>query len=166
MEAILKTLSENAATWLLILILINAVLIVSVVSLHKHVRSQRDRWKTLLEGSRGEDLEKLLLDHLAGRQEFEAKVRDLTKRMQTAETKVSTAKRHVGIIRYDAFEDVGGSQSFALAMLDDNGHGAVLTGIIGRTDCRIYCKPLEGGKSGKQLSKEEESAIAMAIQQS
>lgn len=74
------------------------------------------------------------------------------------------AKRHVGLVKYDAFEDVGGSQSFALALYDDKGDGALITSLVGRSDCRVYCKPLIGGKSERSLSQEEQRAIREAVQ--
>ncbi|HVL40209.1 MAG TPA: DUF4446 family protein, partial [Fimbriimonadaceae bacterium] len=84
------------------------------------------------------------------------------KRIVQLEEKVAGAKRHVGLVRYDAFEDVGGSQSFALAIYDDKGNGAVITSLVGRTDCRVYCKPLLNGRSERNLSQEEQRAIEAA----
>lgn len=79
---------------------------------------------------------------------------------------MSTSKRHLGLVRFDAFEDVGGSQSFALALYDDHGNGAVLNGLIGRTDCRVYCKPLVSGRSDRTLSQEESRAVEEAASSS
>ena len=73
------------------------------------------------------------------------------------------AKSHLGLVRYDAFEDVGGNQSFALALYDDNGDGMIINGLIGRTDCRVYAKPLVGGRSDRNLSQEERRAIEEAL---
>jgi hypothetical protein len=56
-------------------------------------------------------------------------------------------------------EDVGGQQSFALAIYDDRGDGTVLSSIIGRADCRVFAKPIAGGKSERALSNEEQQAI-------
>jgi hypothetical protein len=67
-------------------------------------------------------------------------------------------------VKYDAFEDVGGNQSFALAVYDDRGDGALITSLSGRTDCRVYCKPLIAGKSERNLSQEEQRAIQEAVQ--
>ncbi|MFX8992128.1 DUF4446 family protein, partial [Acinetobacter baumannii] len=62
----------------------------------------------------------------------------------------------------DAFQDVGGEQSFALAIYDDDGNGALITGLIGRTDSRIYCKPIKSGETDRQLTSEEIAAIDAA----
>lgn len=73
------------------------------------------------------------------------------------------AVRHVGLLRYDAFEDVGGRLSFSCALLDDHGNGVVMTSINGRQDTRVYAKPIAAGKSTYNLSVEEEEAIRRAL---
>ena len=86
-------------------------------------------------------------------------VESLRARADDLEAKVRTSKRHLGVVKYDAFEDVGGQQSFALALYDDKGDGAVLTGIVGRADCRVYAKPLVGLAADRTLSQEEQRAL-------
>ena len=71
--------------------------------------------------------------------------------------------RRVAVVRYDAFEDVGGRLSFSCALLDDHANGVVVTSINGRQDTRVYAKPVTGGKSGYNLSIEEEEAIRQAL---
>jgi hypothetical protein len=71
--------------------------------------------------------------------------------------------RNVGLVRYDAFEDVGGRLSFSCALLDDKGNGVVVTSINGRQDTRVYAKPVMARKSGYNLSVEEEEAIRQAM---
>jgi hypothetical protein len=72
------------------------------------------------------------------------------------------ALRHVAVVRYDAFGDMGGKLSFSAAMYDDNGDGLVLSAINGRSETRSYAKPLSGFTSDQRLSPEEEDAIARA----
>ena len=69
----------------------------------------------------------------------------------------------MGLVRYDAFEDVGGRLSFSCALLDEHGTGVVLTSINGRQDTRVYAKPVAGGTSSYNLSLEEEEAIRQAM---
>jgi hypothetical protein len=72
------------------------------------------------------------------------------------------ALRHVAVVRYDAFGDMGGHLSWSLALLDDAGNGVVLTSIHGRSDARTYAKNVTDWSSQQQLSPEEEEAIAHA----
>ena len=76
---------------------------------------------------------------------------------------VALAVQRVGIVRFDAFEDLGGMLSFAVAMLDKEGSGVVLSSINGRNETRIYAKPVEHGGSRINLSGEEEEAIRRAL---
>ncbi len=71
-------------------------------------------------------------------------------RVDMLEEKMDGSKRHLGIVRYDAFDDVGGAQSFALALYDDRGDGVVVSSLVGRADCRVYGKPLRSGRSTRR----------------
>ena len=72
------------------------------------------------------------------------------------------ALRHLAVVRYDAFGDMGGHLSWSLALLDDGGHGVVLTSIHGRSEARTYAKNVTGWTCEQQLSPEEEEAITHA----
>ncbi len=72
------------------------------------------------------------------------------------------ALRHLAVVRYDAFGDMGGHLSWSVAMLDDEGDGLVLTAIHGRSDTRTYAKSIASWTSATQLSPEETEAIALA----
>lgn len=78
-------------------------------------------------------------------------------------TSLSVAIRHVAVVRYDAFADMGGLMSFSTALLDDAGDGLVLTAINGRTETRSYAKGVKGGTSEHSLSPEEQQVIALAM---
>ena len=70
---------------------------------------------------------------------------------------------HYGIVKYDAFSDVGGKMSFALAMLDDSNSGFVLNTIHNRDNCFQYLKEIVNGESYIMLSSEEIEALNRAI---
>ncbi|WP_240181939.1 DUF4446 family protein [Nocardioides sp. 616] len=72
------------------------------------------------------------------------------------------ALRHLAVVRYDAFGDVGGHLSWSVALLDDAGDGVVLTSIHGRSEARTYAKSIASWSSEQQLSPEEEEAVAHA----
>lgn len=70
--------------------------------------------------------------------------------------------RHLAVVRYDAFGDMGGRLSWSLALLDDGGDGVVLTSIHGRSDARTYAKNVAAWSGEQQLSPEEEEAVTLA----
>ena len=70
----------------------------------------------------------------------------------------------VGLVRYNAFKDVGSDLSFAIALLDGNDNGVVFNGIYGSESSNIYAKPIKAKKSSYQLSGEEKYALEIAEQ--
>lgn len=70
--------------------------------------------------------------------------------------------RNVGVVRFNPFPDAGGDQSFAIALLDSEGTGLVISSLHARADTRIFAKPVEGGRSRYPLSEEEQDAIRKA----
>jgi hypothetical protein len=73
-----------------------------------------------------------------------------------------TALRHVAVVRYDAFGDMGGRLSYSAAIYDDRGNGMVISSINGRSETRTYAKELVGLQSDHTLSPEEKQAIEAA----
>lgn len=74
---------------------------------------------------------------------------------------VTASLRHIAVVRYDAFDDVSGRQSFTAAILDDNGDGIVITSLHARTESRTLLKGVNAGH-GDGLSPEERQAVDQA----
>jgi hypothetical protein len=72
--------------------------------------------------------------------------------------------QHVGLVRFNPFEDTGSDQSFAIALLDDRRDGIVISSLHGRGQTRVFAKPVEGGASKHTLSDEEAQAIQVAVE--
>jgi hypothetical protein len=83
--------------------------------------------------------------------------------IRAARADLADALRHVAVVRYDAFGDMGGRMSFTAALLDDSGDGLVITSINGRTESRCYAKGIKAGKGDATLSPEETHAITLAL---
>ena len=89
-------------------------------------------------------------------------VHGLRQEVAALKAESADALRHLSVVRYDAFGDVGGHLSWSLAVLDDSGHGVVLTSIHGRSEARTYAKSISSWSCEQQLSPEEEEAIEHA----
>ena len=89
-------------------------------------------------------------------------VHGLRQEVAALKAESADALRHLSVVRYDAFGDVGGHLSWSLAVLDDAGHGVVLTSIHGRSEARTYAKSISSWSCEQQLSPEEEEAIEHA----
>ena len=75
---------------------------------------------------------------------------------------IAQALRHVAVVRYDAFGDMGGRLSFSAAVVDDRGDGLVFSTIHARGESRTYAKGVVGGSSDATLTPEEQQALAAA----
>lgn len=125
------------------------------------------RHYTLLQGRDGTDS---FLEAVAHKTEQVEALRDeverLSQTLDIARADLSEAVRHVSVVRYDAFGDMGGRMSFSAAFLDDSGDGVVLTTIHARTESRTYMKSIIHGHSELLLSPEEQQAVDSAMRRS
>lgn len=78
------------------------------------------------------------------------------------EAQVRRTISRIGVVRYDAYDDIGGELSFSVALLDEHSDGIVLTSITGRSGGRSYLKPIAAGEGQLALSDEEVAAVASA----
>ena len=126
------------------------------------------RLKRLLTVVRNEDGEHVHV--LAAIQAQEERLRSVSGRVGTLETTLTNVRadlgdaiRHVAVMRYDAFPDMGGRLSYSVALLDDAGDGVVVTAIHGRSDTRSYAKGVKAGASDHEMSPEEKQAVSYAL---
>jgi hypothetical protein len=82
--------------------------------------------------------------------------------VQALRAEAAEALRHLAVVRYDAFGDMGGHLSWSLALLDDSGNGVVLTSIHGRSEARTYAKNVATWTCDQAMSPEEEEAVRFA----
>ena len=89
-------------------------------------------------------------------------VEGLRNEVHALRLEAAQALRHLSLVRYDAFGDMGGHLSWSMALLDDGGDGVVLTSIHGRSEARTYAKNVASWSSDQQLSPEEREAVKVA----
>jgi hypothetical protein len=99
---------------------------------------------------------------LAKFKDLEEKFKEALKELKDLKEKNKFCIQKIGMIRFNPFKEVGGDQSFSLALLDENDSGAVITSYYSRKENKIYGKPLKNGKSDYPLSDEEILAIDKA----
>lgn len=116
----------------------------------------------LLRGADGANLEQVLLAQGAAMEALTARALETEAVGRANAQSLRHCLRKVGVVRYDAFADIGGQQSFSVALLDEGGDGVVLSGIHSRSDLRVYVKPVAAGGSPLTLTDEEQQAIGQA----
>ena len=136
-------------------------LVVAVV-LVVQVGRLRRAYDALVDGDERATFPEALARSTAGAHALRREVRGMRDELAAVHADLASTLRHVAVVRYDAFGDLGGRLSFSAALLDDAGDGLVLTSIHGRSDSRTYAKGVQGGASHHELSPEEQQAIAHA----
>jgi hypothetical protein len=144
-----------------VLVVAVVLLLLLVLWLTRQLNQLRKRVVGLTRGEDG-DLGDVLGAHLERVYELGREVDRLATRTGRLESGAVRAFQRVGLVRFNPFEDTGGNQSFALALLDAEGNGWVLSSLHSRTATRVYAKAIRDGRSDGALSEEEAAAIKQA----
>jgi len=150
-----------------IVIALGALLLVAIVVVaYLFMRTRRIELECelLLRGTEGTNFVEIVNDNIDQVQGLLQEMEALSERYAAVLRRVAGAVQHVGVVRFDAFRDLGGLLSFAVALLDDRGNGLVFSSIYGRSESRTYAKPVIERSSSYELSPEEREAIRLAMQ--
>lgn len=163
MEKFVSSIQSYSGILLLMLLVVVVILLVCVFNLSLGLNRLNKKYAIFMKGKDGQSLEKLfkrkfdMIEKLAVELEISKEnVAKLEKLQQMLLSKY-------GIVKYDAFEDMGGKLSFVLAMLDTNNTGFLLNAIHSRESCFLYVKEIVNGESYIRLSEEEMEALKAAI---
>lgn len=136
-------------------------LTVALAMAWRRIRSLERRYERLLAGASGEGLEEILLEHVGPIQANRRAIEHLAGNGSSESALQVRAIQHLGLVHFNPYEDTGGQFSFALALADGEGSGAVLCSLHGRGNTRLYAKPIVDWASPVTLSDEEQQAIAL-----
>lgn len=163
MSRLFESLGIDMGIVVLLLIVLVIIMTVMTVSMSIQLNRLKRKYKIFMKGKDAQSLERA----------FALKFRDidkLTKVNEGYQFDIEMLKREqgktltkYGIVKYDAFDDVGGKLSFALAMLDRNNTGFILDAIHSRDNCFLYIKEIVKGESYIMLSNEEIKALKQAV---
>ena len=112
-----------------------------------------------------EEAPKNLEEILSRFQDLEKGFARISKELEDIKLQGKLSIQKIGVVRFNPFKEVGGDQSFSIALLDANNDGVVITSLYTREGNRVYGKPIKNGKSEYSLSEEEKTAIEKAIEQ-
>ena len=139
------------------------ILLLAVLALVRRTRRLDARLAGLTRDSDGRSLEAVLDAHLDKVYEVSRELDELAARMAVQEGAQRRSFQRVGLVRYNPFEETGGNQSFALALLDAGGDGWVLSSLHARSGTRVYVKAIKSGRADTGLSDEETAALGQAM---
>lgn len=138
------------------------ILLIMIVTTNTNVRNLRKKYNKFMDGVSDKNVEELLNSCLDNINSIKDRNREIENHINYIERNIIKCVQKVGIIRFNAFENVGSDLSFAIALLDSNDNGIVLSGIYSRDSSSTYAKPIIGGKSKYTLSAEEIQALDIA----
>lgn len=162
MEMIFDFIESNYILMIFYSIVINIiVLLVFFIQRFKLSKIQR-MYRSVTRDMKGKNLEELIHQYYEKIDSVDIRMNQIEREQEKIEQKLLKSIQHVGIVRYDAFDDIGGNLSFSLALLDEEQDGLVLTSIYSRNNSTVYGKPIRKGKSSYALSVEELQALDRA----
>ena len=116
-----------------------------------------------MDGEDGTSLERKLSVEVKEIRDAAANLETLFNEQQTIRTVQNNTIQKIGFVKYNAFENIGNDLSFALTLLDGNNNGVCISSIYGRSESRIFSKPIVRGKSVASLSQEELESLNEAL---
>lgn len=151
----------------IVLALILLVFILIVVMIISMIRLSKLKKRLSKFMSREEiDLEELLVQYTKKLNTLLEHDQEVQASVEHMEKVVKQCIQKVGVVRYQAIQNMGGDLSYTVALMDEEDNGVVLNGIYGRDGCYTYAKPLQQGTSQYNLSEEEQQAIKQAMNKS
>ncbi|HLH79736.1 MAG TPA: DUF4446 family protein [Chthonomonas sp.] len=157
-------MQPNVASWLMPTFLIGfSLLAVGFVVTFLTVRRMDKRLKAFLRGPDGASLEQMLAHQACEIERVEQRIEAVEQAVGVLQAQMPTCFQKHGLVRYNAFENVGGEQSFSLAVLDGHNNGYVLTSVYSRAEVRVYAKRVQNGRASHPLSDEETRALQEAL---
>lgn len=125
----------------------------------------KKRYNIFMAGENGKSLEKAILDKFAAIDTLESNVEDIYGKINAINNQLVTAYQKIGIVKYDAFKEIGGKLSFVLVLLTAEDNGFILNSMHSTKDgCYTYAKEVVGGEAFVILSEEEQQALDEAKQ--
>ncbi len=152
-------IDQNLATLLISLLVIEAISLILVVYCFFKLATQRKKSEFFFEGKNGKNLEELILKSVADIKSLDSEIQELYSISNTIHKLSLSSIHRVGVIRFNPFGDIGGDQSFSVALLDGKNSGVVISSLHTKEGARVYAKPVAKGESEKYLFTEEEKKV-------
>lgn len=151
--------------WIFIVILASVVGILLILTIVQFIQISRLKKKvtSFTTGKSGANLEKTIISLVEDNKFLKNDVKNNRKEINHIYKRLETTYQKMGLVKYDAFQQMGGQLSFSLALLDENNTGFIINSVHSTEGCYSYTKEIRNGGSAIDLSEEEAEALAMAM---
>ena len=156
---------ENIDIGILIVALVVIILfliILNIVNIHS-ISKLKKKYDKFMLGKNAESLENEITDLFEDNKFIKNSIERNKKDIHALYRKFESSLQKVGIIKYDAFDQIGGKLSFCMALLDENNNGFILNSVYGAEGCYTYTKEIKNGNCETSLGQEEEKALSIAM---
>ncbi|MCR5272474.1 MAG: DUF4446 family protein [Lachnospiraceae bacterium] len=133
--------------------------LVSIIQYH----GLKKKYKAFMDGKNAKSLEEMITERIGQIDSLEMKVKDHERDINDIFKNLKYTFQKVGLVKYDAFNEMGGKLSFSLCMLNETNDGYIINAMHSREGCYTYIKEIIDGNSVIQLSDEEKEALNMAV---
>ncbi|QSZ27358.1 DUF4446 family protein [Aceticella autotrophica] len=162
MQQLLTLINKYIVLIVLFIFLLNIFEFLIILAINSKYSKLKRQYKNVMREIGTNDIIEILSENIKKTEEFNSKLDKFRMELSMINNEMKAAIKKVGIIRYNAFNDVGSDLSFSIALLDSEDNGIVLSGIYGRNETATFAKPVERGQSKYPLSAEEIQAIDKA----
>jgi hypothetical protein len=162
-NSILNNMPFDAGYLLIGLALLVLILLLLVMTLLTRMKRLERKYDYFMRGKDAETMEDMILDQLADIKDLKAENRATKDLIRTMNRNFRSSFQKFGIVKYNAFKGMGGSLSFAVALLDYTNTGFVLNCVHSREGCYLYVKGVDAGQTDVILGNEEQEALEQAL---
>ena len=160
---ILSKLGIDPAFIFLFMMILFVILFILYVNVNLKYNRLKSSYQTFMKGKDGKTLEESMKERFADAEAILKFTKQNRQDIRDINRKMENCYHKMGIVKYDAFNEMGGKLSFALAMLDGNDSGWIINAMHSREGCYTYVKEILKGESFVELSEEEAEALDKAI---
>ena len=160
---ILSKLGIDPAFIFLFMLILFVILFILYVNVNLKYNRLKSSYQTFMKGKDGKTLEESMKERFADAEAILKFTKQNRQDIRDINRKMENCYHKMGIVKYDAFNEMGGKLSFALAMLDGNDSGWIINAMHSRVGCYTYVKEILKGESFVELSEEEAEALDKAI---
>ncbi|MCD7826314.1 MAG: DUF4446 family protein [Clostridiaceae bacterium] len=139
------------------------IMLIMIIVIMAKNSSLKKKYNQFMDGENGKNLEKSILDKFSSIDHLESNVEDIYQKISAINRQLSTAYQKIGIVKYDAFKEIGGKLSFVLVLLTAEDNGFILNSMHSTKEgCYTYVKEVVKGEAFLILSEEEQQALEEA----
>ncbi len=149
--------------WVVAGAVVIVVLFLYCILLQTKINALTKRYDYFMAGENGVSLERKLAVEVKELRDAAESIEQLFQQQQAIHTTQQNTFQKIGFVKYNAFENIGNDLSFALTLLDGNNNGVCISSVYGRSESRIFSKPIVKGKSLAGLSQEEMESLNDAL---